>query len=95
MSKTFEGCTGTPLHTSAASTDTELTILDTHDLWLPKNEPQPPSLAMSALHEFGTEILKLSKGLEGITNIGDESLLKLTRSGHNQYQVNHQTLTNY
>ncbi|XP_015110535.1 muscarinic acetylcholine receptor gar-2 [Diachasma alloeum] len=52
-----------PQHTSAASTDTEPTTLDTHDLWLPESEP-PPS-AMAALRAFGAEMLKLSRGLEG------------------------------
>lgn len=57
---------GTPQHTSGASTDTELTTLDTHDLWLPESDP-PPS-AMSALHAFGAEMLKLSRGLEGMAS---------------------------
>lgn len=54
----------TPQHThhSAASTDTELTTLDTHELWL--QEPEPTPCAMSALHQFGAEMLKLSRGLE-------------------------------
>ncbi|XP_046417181.1 5-hydroxytryptamine receptor 2A [Neodiprion fabricii] len=55
---------GTPQHTSGASTDTELTTIDTHELWLPESDP-PPS-AMSALHAFGAEMLKLSRGLEGM-----------------------------
>lgn len=54
----------TPQHThhSAASTDTELTTLDTHELWLQESEPTP--CTMSALHQFGAEMLKLSRGLE-------------------------------
>lgn len=54
----------TPQHThhSAASTDTELTTLDTHELWLQESEPTPST--MSALHQFGAEMLKLSRGLE-------------------------------
>lgn len=86
VNKSSEGSTGTPVHTSAASTDTELTTLDTHDLWLPESEPKPS--AMSALHSFGAELLKWSKGLEGITNIGDESLLNTPKSTNNQYQPN-------
>ena len=87
VNKSSEGSTGTPVQTSAASTDTELTTLDTHDLWLPESDP--PSSAMSALHEFGAEILKLSKGLEGITNIGDESPLNTPKSRTNQCQFDH------
>ncbi|XP_043284348.1 alpha-2A adrenergic receptor [Venturia canescens] len=60
---------GTPQHTSGGSTDTELT--DTHELWLPESEP-PPS-AMSALHAFGAEMLKLSRGLEGMATSSVES----------------------
>ncbi|XP_033208961.1 D(2) dopamine receptor-like [Belonocnema kinseyi] len=88
VNKSSEGSTGTPVHTSAASTDTELTTLDTHDLWLPESEPKPA--AMSALHEFGAELLKWSKGLEGIANIGDESLLNTPKSTKSQYQPNFQ-----
>lgn len=64
------GSVGTPQHTSAASTDTEPTTIDTHELWLPESKP-PPS-AMLALHAFGTEILKLSKGLEGMGSFGSD-----------------------
>ncbi|XP_020291127.1 uncharacterized protein LOC109858376 isoform X2 [Pseudomyrmex gracilis] len=66
LNKSSGGSGGTPQHTSGTSTDTELTTLDTHDLWLPESEP-PPS-AMSALHAFGAEMLKLSKGLEGMAS---------------------------
>ncbi|XP_043664550.1 alpha-2A adrenergic receptor isoform X2 [Vespula pensylvanica] len=51
LTKSSAGSGGTPQHTSGTSTDTELTTLDTHELWLPESEP-PPS-AMSALHAFG------------------------------------------
>lgn len=64
LNKSSGGSGGTPQHTSGTSTDTELTTLDTHELWLPESEP-PPS-AMSALHAFGAEMLKLSRGLEGM-----------------------------
>lgn len=54
----------TPQHGqhSATSTDTELTTLDTHELWIQESEPTP--CTMSALHQFGAEMLKLSRGLE-------------------------------
>ncbi|CAK9805976.1 5-hydroxytryptamine receptor 2A [Anthophora plagiata] len=66
LNKRSTGSGGTPQHTSGTSTDTELTTLDTHELWLPESEP-PPS-AMSALQAFGAEMLKLSRGLEGIAS---------------------------
>ena len=53
----------TPQH-HIASTDTELTTLDTHELWLPESSvPEPTPSTMSALHQFGVEMLKLSRGL--------------------------------
>lgn len=54
----------TPVHAahSAASTDTELTTIDTHELWIQESEPTP--CTMSALGQFGAEMLKLSRGLE-------------------------------
>lgn len=57
----------TPRHhhsSSAASSDTDYTALDTHDLWLPDYEPKPSTL--SALHQFGKEMLKLSSGLQNV-----------------------------
>ncbi|XP_067014475.2 uncharacterized protein 5-HT2B [Anabrus simplex] len=58
----------TPQHGhSAASTDTELTTLDTHELWIPESTvPDPTPKAMSALSHFGAEMLKLSRGLETV-----------------------------
>ncbi|XP_013148728.1 PREDICTED: 5-hydroxytryptamine receptor 2A isoform X2 [Papilio polytes] len=53
---------GTPQH-SAASTETELPPIDTRDLWLQDTSEPAPS-AMSALHHFGAEMLRLSRGLE-------------------------------
>ncbi|KAJ8916209.1 hypothetical protein NQ315_016348 [Exocentrus adspersus] len=53
-------------HHSAASTDTELTTLDTHELWIQESEPKP--CTMSALGQFGAEMLKLSRGLEAASN---------------------------
>ncbi|KAH1024291.1 hypothetical protein HUJ05_003794 [Dendroctonus ponderosae] len=53
----------TPQHGhSAGSTDTELTTLDNHELWIQESEPTP--CTMSALGQFGTEMLKLSRGLQ-------------------------------
>ncbi|XP_046668451.1 uncharacterized protein LOC124359609 [Homalodisca vitripennis] len=49
-------------HQHHSSTDTDLTTLDTHELWLPDTEPTPST--MSALHQFGAEMLRLSRGLE-------------------------------
>ncbi|KAL0849822.1 hypothetical protein ABMA28_011761 [Loxostege sticticalis] len=53
---------GTPQH-SAASTETELPPLDTRDLWIQDSSEPAPS-AMTALHHFGAEMLRLSRGLE-------------------------------
>ncbi|XP_076752858.1 5-hydroxytryptamine receptor 2B [Xylocopa sonorina] len=78
LSKSSAGSGGTPQHTSGTSTDTELTTLDTHELWIPESEP-PPS-AMSALHAFGAEMLKLSRGLEGIASPGSSTPMGTPRS---------------
>lgn len=57
----------TPQHAhSAASTDTELTTIDTHELWIQETEPAP--CTMSALGQFGAEMLKLSRGLQEVVN---------------------------
>ncbi|KAK9702998.1 hypothetical protein QE152_g29590 [Popillia japonica] len=57
----------TPQHAhSAASTDTDLTTIDTHELWIQETEPAP--CTMSALGQFGAEMLKLSRGLEAASN---------------------------
>nr|XP_029719311.1 alpha-2B adrenergic receptor-like [Aedes albopictus] len=63
----------TPNHAhSAASTDTELSTLDNHDLWLLESSiPEPTPSTMTALHQFGEEMLKLSRGLETVTNSGN------------------------
>ena len=66
----------TPRHhhfSSAASSDTEYTTLDTHDLWLPDYEPTPSTL--SALHQFGKEMLRLSSGLQNVNLNGTEFAL--------------------
>ncbi|XP_034185935.2 5-hydroxytryptamine receptor 2B [Osmia lignaria lignaria] len=94
LSKSSAGSGGTPQHTSGTSTDTELTTLDTHELWLPESEP-PPS-AMSALHAFGAEMLKLSRGLEGIASPGSPTPTGTPRSTpqhsvqHHQHHHQHQ-----
>lgn len=52
-------------HHSNASTDTDLTTLENHELWLPDSSiPEPTTTTMTALHVFGAEMLKLSRGLE-------------------------------
>ncbi|CAD7092852.1 unnamed protein product [Hermetia illucens] len=67
------GHPSTPNHAhSATSTDTELSTLDTHELWLPDSRqvssiiPEPTPSTMTALHQFGAEMLKLSRGLESV-----------------------------
>ncbi|XP_060517178.1 D(2) dopamine receptor [Cylas formicarius] len=47
---------------SAGSTDTEMTMLDTNELWIQESEPTP--CTMSALGQFGAEMLKLSRTLQ-------------------------------
>ncbi|KAL0281666.1 UNVERIFIED_CONTAM: hypothetical protein PYX00_002583 [Menopon gallinae] len=49
---------------SNASTDTDLTTLESHELWLPDSSVPEPTTTMTALHVFGAEMLKLSRGLE-------------------------------
>ncbi|KAK0077366.1 hypothetical protein PV325_004030, partial [Microctonus aethiopoides] len=101
VSKGSGGSTGTPQHTSAASTDTEPTTIDTHELWLPESKP-PPS-AMLALHAFGAEILKLSKGLEGMGTFGDQIPIASPKPSvhnhhhhhHQQQQAQHQTIIHH
>ncbi|XP_075144811.1 5-hydroxytryptamine receptor 2B [Haematobia irritans] len=62
--------TSTTLHAhSANSTDTELSTLDNHELWLPESSvPEPTPTTMTALHQFGAEMLKLSRGLESVVS---------------------------
>ncbi|XP_050432878.1 uncharacterized protein LOC126840910 isoform X2 [Adelges cooleyi] len=61
-------CMSTPFrhHPSMGSTDTEMTSLDARELWLPDSEPTPST--MSALHQFGAEMLRLSRGLEQVAS---------------------------
>nr|CAD7393901.1 unnamed protein product [Timema cristinae] len=58
-------CHTTQHQHSAGSTDTELTTLDTHELWLQDSTiPEPAPSTMTALQHFGAEMLRLSRGLE-------------------------------
>ncbi|XP_072763785.1 5-hydroxytryptamine receptor 2B isoform X2 [Anoplolepis gracilipes] len=84
LNKSSGGSGGTPQQTSGTSTDTELTTLDTHELWLPESEP-PPS-AMSALHAFGAEMLKLSRGLEGMAGSPGSQTSQRSTPQHQQQQ---------
>lgn len=63
-----ESCRSTPFrhNPSVGSADTEMTSLDTRELWLPDTEPTPST--MSALHQFGAEMLRLSRGLEKVAS---------------------------
>lgn len=65
-------------HHSAASTDTELTTIDTHELWIQESEPKP--CTMSALGQFGAEMLKLSRGLEAASNQARNNQMNAGRS---------------
>ncbi|XP_055852096.1 uncharacterized protein LOC129916266 isoform X2 [Episyrphus balteatus] len=59
---------GSPNPHSANSTDTELSTLDTHELWLADScIPESTPTTMTALHQFGEQMLKLSRGLESVT----------------------------
>ncbi|XP_040154096.1 uncharacterized protein LOC120895126 [Anopheles arabiensis] len=59
---------------SAASTDTELSTLDNHDLWLLESSiPEPSSITMTAMQRFGEEMLKLSQGLESVAQHSDRN----------------------
>lgn len=63
-----ESCRSTPFrhNPSVGSADTEISSLDTRELWLPDTEPTPST--MSALHQFGAEMLRLSRGLEKVAS---------------------------
>ncbi|XP_058454774.1 uncharacterized protein LOC131432486 [Malaya genurostris] len=75
----------TPNHAhSAASTDTELSTLDNHDLWLLESSiPEPTPSTMTALHQFGEEMLKLSRGLETVTCSKNNSTAALSAAAQN------------
>ncbi|XP_058823055.1 uncharacterized protein LOC131684319 [Topomyia yanbarensis] len=74
----------TPNHAhSAASTDTELSTLDNHDLWLLESSiPEPTPSTMTALHQFGEEMLKLSRGLETVTCSKNNSTIVQNTAAH-------------
>lgn len=65
--KAAKSATPQHAHHSAASTDTELTTIDTHELWIQETEPTP--CTMSALGQFGAEMLKLSRGLGAASEV--------------------------
>ncbi|XP_044013168.1 5-hydroxytryptamine receptor 2A-like isoform X2 [Aphidius gifuensis] len=85
LNKGNSGNSGTPLHASGGSTDTEPTTIDTHELWLPESDP-PPS-AMSALHAFGAEMLKLSRGLEGMASLSESQSPSTTTTTISKHQT--------
>jgi len=62
LSPSYQSATPYRHNPSVGSADTEMTSLDTRELWLPDTEPTPST--MSALHQFGAEMLRLSRGLE-------------------------------
>ncbi|XP_050547536.1 uncharacterized protein LOC126909155 [Daktulosphaira vitifoliae] len=76
----ISSCTSTPFkhHLSACSTDTEMTSLDARELWLPDSELTPST--MSALHQFGAEMLRLSRGLEQVASSPESKPTSPTRS---------------
>ncbi|KAI8121746.1 5-hydroxytryptamine receptor 2A [Lucilia cuprina] len=62
---------------SANSTDTELSTLDNHELWLPESSvPETKHTTMTALQQFGAEMLKLSRGLESVASSSTTSPTK-------------------
>ncbi|XP_073840460.1 5-hydroxytryptamine receptor 2B [Musca autumnalis] len=77
--------TSAALHAhSANSTDTELSTLDNHELWLPESSvPEPTPTTMTALHQFGAEMLKLSRGLESVVSSSTGSPTKSELSSGN------------
>lgn len=81
-SGTLSSRAATPQHGqhSAASTDTELTTLDTQDLWMQESEPTP--CTMSALHQFGAEMLKLSRGLEAASIMAGQGPGNIKETSH-------------
>ncbi|XP_058058966.1 muscarinic acetylcholine receptor DM1 [Anopheles bellator] len=71
---------------SAASTDTELSTLDNHDLWLLESSiPEPSSITMTAMQRFGEEMLKLSQGLESVAQHGDAHRAALGNNNSDSY----------
>ncbi|XP_058988308.1 uncharacterized protein LOC101897852 isoform X1 [Musca domestica] len=86
--------TSTALHAhSANSTDTELSTLDNHELWLPESSvPEPTPTTMTALHQFGAEMLKLSRGLESVVSSSTGSPTKSELSSANMLPFLHSPL---
>ncbi|CAH0557451.1 unnamed protein product [Brassicogethes aeneus] len=81
LNATSRGKLNTPQHAhSAASTDTELTTIDTHELWIQESEPTP--CTMSALGQFGAEMLKLSRGLEAASNMSTSNASPKSTGGN-------------
>ncbi|XP_030375024.1 dopamine D2-like receptor [Scaptodrosophila lebanonensis] len=74
---------------SANSTDTDLSTLDNHELWLPDSSiPEPTPTTMTALHQFGAEMLKLSRGLESVASsstTGSPTKSEFSISNHLQF----------
>ncbi|XP_037946674.1 uncharacterized protein LOC119678737 [Teleopsis dalmanni] len=78
---------------SANSTDTELSTLDNHELWLPDSSiPESTPSTMTALQQFGAEMLKFSRGLESVasSSTGSPTKSDLSTSIHQQYSGNSQ-----
>ncbi|XP_016961439.2 dopamine D2-like receptor [Drosophila biarmipes] len=75
---------------SANSTDTDLSTLDNHELWLPDSSiKEPTPTTMTALHQFGAEMLKLSRGLESVASsstTGSPTKSEFSLSNHLQMQ---------
>ncbi|XP_026850439.1 dopamine D2-like receptor [Drosophila persimilis] len=74
---------------SANSTDTDLSTLDNHELWLPDSSiKEPTPTTMTALHQFGAEMLKLSRGLESVgssSTTGSPTKSEFSISNHLQF----------
>ncbi|KAH8383810.1 hypothetical protein KR009_010613 [Drosophila setifemur] len=88
--KTGPGQASSVLHAhSANSTDTDLSTLDNHELWLPDSSiKEPTPTTMTALHQFGAEMLKLSRGLESVASsstTGSPTKSEFSISNHLQF----------
>ncbi|KAH8264168.1 hypothetical protein KR038_004101 [Drosophila bunnanda] len=82
---------------SANSTDTDLSTLDNHELWLPDSSiKEPTPTTMTALHQFGAEMLKLSRGLESVASsstTGSPTKSEFSLSNHLQFPCSPQRYT--
>ncbi|XP_075235488.1 5-hydroxytryptamine receptor 2B [Lycorma delicatula] len=83
LARTPPPSTTPPLGAHHSSTDTEMSTLDNHELWLPDTEPAPSTL--SALHHFGAEMLRLSRGLETLPQQHQQQLQRSQRAPRNKY----------